>query len=43
MGKKERISFLSTLSINPYKNTYVNAVSNSLSETTHPTTINNSM
>lgn len=37
MGKKERISFLSTLSINPYKNTYVNAVSNSLSETTHPT------
>lgn len=37
MGKKERISFLSTLSINPYKNMYVSAISNSLNEIVNPT------
>ncbi|MDD5399965.1 MAG: hypothetical protein PHQ93_02120 [Sulfurimonas sp.] len=36
MSKKEQHSFSSVLSINPYKNTYVNAVSNFLNETTSP-------
>ncbi|MDD3506560.1 MAG: hypothetical protein PHX65_08455 [Sulfurimonas sp.] len=34
MSKKEQHSFSSVLSINPYKGTYVNAVSNFLNETT---------
>ncbi|MCK4875794.1 MAG: hypothetical protein KAS26_08105 [Sulfurimonas sp.] len=37
MSKEKQHSFSSVLSINPYKNTYVNAVSSFLSETTSPT------
>ena len=36
MSKKEQHSFNSVLSINPYKGTYVNAVSSFLNETTSP-------
>ena len=37
MSKEKQHSFSSVLSINPYKNTYVNGVSSFLSETTSPT------
>jgi len=36
MSKKEQNSFSSVVSVNPYKNTYVNAVSSFLSATTSP-------
>ncbi len=36
MSKKEQLSFSSVLSINPYKNTYINAVSSFLNETDAP-------